>query len=55
MDTTMTHESSRMFVEGQPASKPYKVDKVTAGGEFASRVAEYATEAEAMSHRRRLD
>jgi hypothetical protein len=42
-------------VEGPRDPKPYKVDRVTADGSFVSRAAEYATEAEAMSHRRRLD
>jgi hypothetical protein len=44
-----------MFVEGEQDPKPYKVDRVTHAGDFVSRVAEYATEAEAMARRRRAD
>lgn len=44
-----------MFVEGEQDPKPYKVDRVTHAGDFVSRAAEYATEAEAMAHRRRDD
>lgn len=40
--------------ERDPNPKPYKVDRVTEDGQFVCRVAEYATEAEAMSHKRRL-
>jgi hypothetical protein len=41
--------------EGEPNPKVYKVDRVTKDGVLVSRVAEYATEAEAMAHKRRLD
>jgi hypothetical protein len=44
-----------MMVEGEPDLKPFKVDRVTADDQFVSRVAEYATEAEAMSRKRRGD
>ena len=43
------------MVEGEPDPKPFKVDRVKTDGEFVSRVADYATEAEAMSHKRRPD
>lgn len=43
------------YVEGEPDPTPYKVVRVTQDGAFVSRVAEYATEAEAVSHKRRLD
>ena len=41
--------------EGEPDPKPYKVDRVTADGSLVSLVAECATEAEAMAHKRRVD
>ena len=41
--------------EGEPDPKPYNVDRVTKDGSLVSRVAEYATEAEAMAHKHRLD
>jgi hypothetical protein len=44
-----------MFSEDEPDLKQYKVDRVTQDGQFVERVAEYATEAEAMAHRRRGD
>jgi hypothetical protein len=47
--------SDNQFADGERDPKPYKVDRVTSEGDFVSRVAEYATEAEAMSHKRRLD
>lgn len=43
------------IVEGDDDPSPYKVDRVTQAGEFLSRIAEYATEEEAMAHKRRLD
>ena len=53
----MKHRSEPDYerVEGDLDPKPYKVDRVAADGQFISRVAEYATEVEAMSHKRRLD
>lgn len=48
-------ENQMSYVEGEPDPKPYKVDRVTKDGGFVSRVAEYATEDDAMNHRRRLD
>jgi hypothetical protein len=53
----MKHRSEPEYerVEEEPDPKPFNVDRVTADGQFISRVAEYATEAEAMSHKRRLD
>ncbi len=48
-------EYQTQLVEGELDPKPYKVDRVTKEGEFVARVAEYATESEAMSHHRRLD
>jgi hypothetical protein len=38
-----------LVVEGERDPKPYKVDRVTQNGAFVSRVAQYATEAEAMA------
>jgi hypothetical protein len=43
------------IAEGERDPKPYKVHRVTKDGEFVSHIAEYATEAEAMSHKRRAD
>ena len=53
----MKHRSEPDYqvVEGEIDSKPFKVDRVTEDDEFISHVAEYATEEEAMSHKRRLD
>lgn len=49
----MDHEIMR--VEGEPDPKPFKVDRVTREGQFVARVAEYATEDEALKHPRRHD
>jgi hypothetical protein len=46
---------ANVFVQGLTDLKPYKVHRVTATGDFVSRVAEYATAAEALAHPRRLD
>jgi hypothetical protein len=46
---------SRMPVDGEPDPKPYKVHRVDSNGNFVSKDAEYATEAEARAHKRRLD
>ncbi len=42
-------------VPGEPDLKPYKVERVNQDGEFVSREGEYATEAEAIAHKRRPD
>jgi len=47
--------SENMRVEGEPDPTPYKVQRVTKAGEFVSLVAQYATEQEALSHKRRAD